>query len=40
VPVYWDAGAASSNHSMGLFDRNTGATVYPGIVSAIVDSAK
>jgi endoglucanase len=32
VPVYWDAGAATENHSMGLFNRATGAQVYPDIV--------
>ena len=36
VPVYWDAGAALSNHSMGLFDRATGAQVYPEIIQALV----
>ncbi len=36
VPVYWDAGAATSNHSMGLFDRATGAQAYPEIVKALV----
>ena len=40
VPVYWDAGYPNANHSMGLFDRNTGAVVHPAIVSAIADSAK
>ena len=40
VPVYWDAGYPNDNHSMGLFDRNTGAVVYPSIVSGIVDAAK
>jgi endoglucanase len=39
VPVYWDAGAATENHSSGLFDRNTGAQVYPDIVKALVDAA-
>ena len=39
VPVYWDAGAATENHSMGLFNRTTGAQVYPEIVKALVDAA-
>lgn len=39
VPVYWDAGAATGNHSMGLFDRGTGAQVYPEIISALVGAA-
>ena len=39
VPVYWDAGAATSNHSMGLFDRSTGAVVYPEIVNALVNAS-
>jgi len=40
VPVYWDAGAASENHSMGLFNRSTGAQVYPEIISALVNAVK
>jgi endoglucanase len=40
VPVYWDAGAATENHSMGLFDRRTGAQVYPELIKALVDSAR
>lgn len=36
VPVYWDAGAATGNHSMGLFDRSTGAQIHPEIISALV----
>jgi len=40
VPVYWDAGAATENHSMGLFDRKTGAQVYPELIRALVDAAK
>ena len=38
VPVYWDAGAATGNHSMGLFDRGTGAQVYPEIINALVST--
>lgn len=40
VPVYWDAGAATENHSMGLFDRHTGAQVYPEIIRALVDATR
>ncbi len=40
VPIYWDAGAATENHSMGLFNRNTGAQVHPDIVAALVDAAR
>jgi endoglucanase len=40
VPVYWDAGAATENHSMGLFDRRTGAQVYPEIVKVLVDAVR
>ena len=39
VPVYWDNGATGKD-SMGLFDRRTGAQVYPELVRAIVDAAK
>ena len=39
VPVYWDAGGAAQNHSMGLFDRTTGAQVYPELIKALVDAA-
>ncbi len=38
VPVYWDAGAATENHSMGLFNRNTGAQVYPELIRALVEA--
>ena len=38
VPVYWDAGAATENHSSGLFNRSTGAQVYPDIIKALVDA--
>lgn len=40
VPFYWDAGAARDNHSTGLFDRATGAQVYPELIRALVDAAK
>lgn len=39
VPVYWDAGYAGEQHSSGLFNRNTGAQVYPTIINAIVTAA-
>ena len=39
VPVYWDNGVAGK-HGMGLFDRLTGAQVYPELVRAIVESAR
>jgi endoglucanase len=39
VPVYWDNGA-TTNHSMGLFNRNTGAQVYPSLIGTIVGAAK
>ncbi|PTT84605.1 glycosyl hydrolase family 5, partial [Pelomonas sp. HMWF004] len=39
VPVYWDAGAATENHSMGLFNRTTGAQVYPDIIKTLVEAA-
>ena len=38
VPVYWDNGY-TGDAGMGLFDRNTGAQVYPAIISAIVNAA-
>jgi endoglucanase len=37
--VYWDAGAATENHSMGLFDRRTGAQVYPALIQALASAA-
>ena len=37
VPVYWDNGY-TGNNSMGLFDRSTGAQVYPDIIRATVDT--
>jgi endoglucanase len=40
VPVWWDAGSPTANHSMGLFDRNTGAQSYPSLISAIINAAK
>lgn len=40
VPVYWDAGAATQNHSMGLFDRDTGAQVHPELVKVLVEAVK
>ena len=39
VPVYWDAGA-TGNHTSGLFNRSTGAQVYSGLISTIVNAAK
>jgi len=38
VPVYWDAGEPTSNHSMGLFDRKTGTMVYPDIIKALIEA--
>lgn len=35
VPMYWDNGFAG-NHGMGIFNRSTGAKVYPDIVNAII----
>ncbi|SEL89195.1 endoglucanase [Roseateles sp. YR242] len=40
VPIYWDAGASTSNHSMGLFDRTTGSRTYSDIITKIVNAAK
>ncbi|MFG6441863.1 glycoside hydrolase family 5 protein [Roseateles sp. LKC17W] len=40
VPVWWDAGLPNANHSMGLFDRSSGAQVHPGLISAVVNAAK
>jgi len=37
VPVYWDNGYSSADHSMGLFDRKTGAQVFPELIKAIVN---
>jgi endoglucanase len=39
VPIYWDAGAATENHSSGLFNRSTGAQVHPELIKALVDAA-
>ena len=39
VPVYWDNGPTGAN-SMGLFNRSTGAQVYPEIIGAIVGAAR
>jgi len=39
VPIYWDNGV-TSNNGMGLFNRNTGAQVYPSLISTIVNAAK
>lgn len=38
VPVYWDAGAATENHSTGLFNRRSGRQVYPDLIGAIVNA--
>lgn len=35
VPVYWDNGFIG-NHTMALFNRNTGAVVYPDVLDAIM----
>jgi endoglucanase len=37
VPFYWDNGYTGDN-SFGLFNRSTGAKVYPDIVKAIIDT--
>jgi endoglucanase len=39
VPVWWDNGY-DANHQFGLFNRATGAQVFPDLVKAIVDNAK
>ncbi len=39
VPYYWDNGA-TGNNSLGLFNRATGAQVYPAIVQSIIDAAR
>jgi endoglucanase len=39
VPVYWDPGS-TANHSSGLFDRRTGAQVYPALIGALVDAER
>lgn len=35
VPVYWDNGFIG-NHTMAIFDRTTGAVVFPDVVTAIL----
>jgi len=37
VPFYWDIGAYG-DHGSGIFDRNTGAHVWPDILDAVVDT--
>jgi endoglucanase len=39
VPIYWDNGY-TGNHTMGLFDRATGAQTHSSLISTIVDAAK
>ena len=39
VPVYWDSGS-TANHASGLFNRSTGAQVFPTTISGIVNAAK
>ncbi|GJI87530.1 glycoside hydrolase family 5 protein [Duganella hordei] len=39
VPMYWDSGS-TANHASGLFNRSTGAQVFPDIISTIVNAAK
>lgn len=36
VPVWWDAGLPYANHSMGVFDRSTGAVANADVVNAIL----
>ena len=38
VPFYWDNGY-TGNHGLGLFNRSTGAQVYPDIINAIMLAA-
>lgn len=38
VPVYWDNGG-TNNNSMGVFNRKTGAQVYPDLIKALVKAA-
>ncbi len=40
VPIYWDAGAPTDDHSMGLFDRHSGKQIHPEVVRALVDAAR
>jgi len=35
VPIYWDNGF-TGNHGMGLFNRATGAEVYPALIDAVL----
>jgi endoglucanase len=39
VPIYWDNGY-TGNHTLGLFDRSTGAQVHSNLISTIVNAAK
>jgi hypothetical protein len=39
VPYYWDVGYYG-NHGSGIFDRTTGAHVYPDILGSIIDTSK
>jgi endoglucanase len=39
VPVWWDNGYGS-NHQFGLFNRSTGAQLFPDLVSTIINNAK
>jgi endoglucanase len=39
VPMYWDNGS-TGNYGLGLFDRSTGAQVYPATLQAIVRAAR
>jgi len=38
VPFYWDNGY-TGDHGLGIFNRATGAQVYPDIVKALIDGA-
>lgn len=39
VPMYWDNGY-TGNHGLGVFDRNTGAQVYPDLIEAIIKAKR
>jgi endoglucanase len=39
VPIYWDNGPAG-DHTMGLFDRSTGAQIQANLISTIVNAAQ
>lgn len=39
VPFYWDNGYAGE-HGLALFDRNTGQSLYPDIIEALVRAAR